>query len=80
VPDSPKVSEGAISAPQSPGARRLSFGSQPGSSSSRSTSFNLADAARNGIRASEEHGPDEIGEDEEMDEEGMNQSSFLAID
>jgi protein phosphatase inhibitor 2 len=71
IPDPPPVLEASTSAPHSPGPpRRLSLGSRDGSSSSRSTSFNLPDSARSGIRAAREVMTDEVGEDEEMDEEG----------
>jgi protein phosphatase inhibitor 2 len=40
--------------------------------SSRSTSFNLPDEARRGIRATDGERGEEVEEDEEMDEEGMS--------
>jgi protein phosphatase inhibitor 2 len=71
IRDAPVTAEPALpSEPQSPNRRRLSFNSRDGSTSSRSTSFNLADSARNGIRAIQQEMTDEVHEDEEMDPEG----------
>jgi protein phosphatase inhibitor 2 len=52
--------------------QRPSLSNRSGSaSSSRSTSFNLPDEARRGIRADRRERGEEVEEDEMMDEEGM---------